>query len=175
MKFSSVENTVPAAVWFEAIKPLLREGCQLKICPEGRSMVPFLTGNRDYAVLSIADGKYKFKKNDIVLYRIESGIHVLHRVCRINKNGVYTLGDACLEIEGPFQREDILASADYIIRKGRIIDRENRWYLFFVTVWTLIRPARHAVIKSYFSLKRIKNKIKRLLKRRRKNRSNRNG
>lgn len=162
MKFSSVENLVPAEVWFKAIEPLLIEGYQLKICPEGRSMVPFLTGNRDYAVLSIADGKYKFKRNDIVLYKIESGIYVLHRVYRINKNGIYILGDACIDIEGPFQRHDILASADYIIRKGRIIDRENRLYLLLVNMWTLARPIRHSVIRCYFALKRIKNIAKKL-------------
>ena len=148
-----IEEMVPASVWFPAIVPLLREGYQLKICPEGRSMVPFLTGGRDYAVLSVADGAYRFRKNDVVLYIVEGGIHVLHRVCRIDKDGIFTLGDALTSVEGPFQRSDILASADYIIRKGRRIDRRNRRYLFLVSIWRLLRPLRPLIIKGYFALK----------------------
>ena len=151
-----VGEIVPASVWFQAIDPLLREGYQLKIRPEGRSMVPFLTGGRDYAVLSAADGAYRFKKNDVVLYAVEDGVHVLHRVCRINNNGIYTLGDALTDVEGPFQRNDILASADYIIRKGRRIDRLNRRYLFLVSVWRFLRPLRPLIINGYFRLKAIK-------------------
>ena len=117
-------------------------------------MVPFLVGGRDEAVLSAPDVKYKFGKNDIVLYKLENGIHVLHRVCRVSKKGIYTLGDGNTAIEGPFQRGEIAAVADYIIRKGKKIGRRNLPYLVLVTVWRAVRPLRPYAIRLYLAARR---------------------
>jgi hypothetical protein len=150
---SGLNAPIPATVWFKAIAPLLQEGHQFKIQPQGRSMVPFLTGGRDYAVLSAADRSYRFGKNDVVLYAEEGGTHVLHRDCHVNEEGVYTLGDALTTVEGPFRREEILASADYIIRKDKRIDRLDRRYIFLVTIWRMLRPLRPSIIEGYFAFK----------------------
>ena len=160
MSYLRPEKKITAEEWFEAMEPLMREGYQLKICPEGRSMVPFLCGGRDEAVLSIPDSNYSYKKNDIVLYKIEKGIHVLHRICRINKDGIYTLGDGNLDVEGPFQREDFLAVVDYIIRKGKKLNKYDKKYIFLVDLWRMIRPFRPFVFKSYTSIRRIEKKLR---------------
>ena len=154
MEFINLDDKIPATEWFKLIIPIMREGFQLKICPQGRSMVPFLTGGRDEAVLSIPGDDYIFRKNDIVLYKIENGIHVLHRISRIDKSGIYTLGDSQTYIEGPYRREDIIAVADYIIRKGRVLDNSNRKYIFCVTIWRFLRPFRPLIIKLYFAMRR---------------------
>ena len=148
MEFINLEGKIPAAEWFKLIVPIMQEGYRLQICPEGRSMIPFLKGGRDEAVLSLP-GSREFQVNDIVLYKIENNIHVLHRIYRIDKSGIYTLGDAQTNIEGPFQRDDIIAVADYIIRKGKKIDRNNRKYLLLVTIWRLLRPLRPIIIRSH--------------------------
>jgi len=160
MSYLSPEKKITAEEWFKAMEPLMREGYQLKICPEGRSMVPFLCGGRDEAVLSIPDDNYSYKKNDIVLYKIEHGIYVLHRICRINKNGIYTLGDGNLGIEGPFKREDFLAIVDYIIRKGKRLSKDDKKYILLVSLWRMIRPFRPLVVKTYASTRRIERKLR---------------
>ena len=160
MDFVKPDDIVPAEVWLEVITPLLREGYQLKICPKGRSMVPFLAGGRDEAVLSAPDAGRPFKKNDIVLFRLTNGLHVLHRICRIDGNGIYTLGDGNTAEEGPFKREDILATVDYIIRKGKNIKNDDRKYLLLVSVWRLIRPFRPCVISAYSAIRRFEKRAK---------------
>lgn len=155
MRFLSIEKKIPAEIWLQAITPLLREGYQFKICPQGRSMVPFLQGGRDEAVLSAPDENYVYRKNDIVLFKSSNGIHVLHRICSISKKGIYTLGDGNTAKEGPFQREDILAVADYIIRKGKVLHNEDRTYILLVGVWRAIRPFRPFLIKSYTITKKL--------------------
>jgi len=159
MEFINLNGKIPADEWFRLIIPIMREGYQLKICPKGRSMIPFLVGGRDEAVLSIPGDDYKFEKNDIVLYKIDSGIHVLHRICRVNKKGIYTLGDSQTYIEGPFARENFIAVADYIIRKDRKLDNSNHKYIFCVKIWRLLRPFRPLIIKTYFAISR---KMKRI-------------
>ena len=159
MEFVNYDGKIPATEWFRAILPLMNEGYQLKICPAGRSMVPFLTGGRDEAVLSVPDKNRLFRKNDIVLFKDCGGMHVLHRVCRVDKDGIYTLGDGNTGTEGPLQREDILAVTDYIIRKGSIIRNDDRKYLFLVGLWRMIRPFRPLVIKGYSSMRRLEREL----------------
>ena len=160
MSYLEPEKLIRAEEWFVAIEPLLREGYQFKICPTGRSMVPFLCGGRDEAVLSIPDSEYKFKRNDIVLYKIENGLFVLHRICRVDKKGIYTLGDSNTGIEGPLKHDEILALVDYIIRKGKIIRSNDRMYIILVSIWRFIRPFRPAIIKLYAVFRRLEKKIK---------------
>jgi hypothetical protein len=149
MGFINNDEKIPVAEWFKLIIPIMREGYMLKLCPQGGSMIPFLVGGRDEAILFIPDDDFSFKVNDIVLYQIEGGIHVLHRICRISGGDIYTLGDAQLEIEGPMQREDIIAVADYIIRKGKKISRNNLRYNVLAAIWRRIRPFRRHIMNTY--------------------------
>ena len=153
MEFIQTDEIIPATEWFKLIIPIMREGYQLKICPKGRSMIPFLVGGRDEAVLSVPGEDYKFKKYDIVRYKMDDGLHVLHRICRINKKGIYILGDFRASIEGPFRREDIIAVADYIIRKGKRLDNSNRKYILCVKVWRLLRPFRLLIYILYSAVR----------------------
>ena len=161
MRFLEASDNIPAETWFEVIMPLLREGHQLKICPQGQSMVPFLRGGRDEAIMSAPDGGHTFKKNDVVLFKFDSGMHVLHRISRIMRNGdIFTLGDNNATEDGPFKREEILCVVDYIIRKGKTIRNKDRKYIFLVTLWRFIRPIRPLVIKGYASIKRLESKAR---------------
>jgi len=160
MSNSISDSQIPAEEWFKAIEPLLQDGYQFKICPAGTSMVPFLTGGRDEAVLSIPDDAYKYKRNDIVLYKIENRLFVLHRICRVNKKGIYTLGDGNTGIEGPLKHDEILALVDYIIRKGKTIRSNDRKYIFLVNIWRFIRPFRPLVIKCYTAIRRFESSVK---------------
>jgi len=152
MEFINVDGKIPVTEWFKLILPIMREGYKLKLCPQGGSMIPFLVGGRDEAVLSIPEIDFKLRVNDIVLFRIENGVHVLHRICRIDESGIYTLGDAQLEREGPFRREDILAVCDYIIRKGKKITRTNLRYNILASVWRYLRPFRRTIMNIYVKM-----------------------
>ena len=154
-EFTQSDGGAPSAEWLKLILPVMREGYMLKICPNGTSMAPFLAGGRDEAVLALLTDDFTLKKNDVVLYRIKNGIHVLHRICRINKNGIYTLGDFQSKREGPFHRNEIIAVADHIIRKGKKINRGDRFYLVLITVWRWLGPFKRHVAGGYFMLKRL--------------------
>jgi len=149
MDFIHNNETIPVSKWFELILPIMREGYALKVCPQGTSMIPFLVGGRDEAVLMIPEDDYQFQINDIVLYRIGNGIHVLHRICRIDQYGIYTIGDAQTRRYGPLQRKDILAVVDYIIRKGVKMERSNRVYIVLATLWRWLRPFRRFMMDTY--------------------------
>lgn len=155
MEFINCDGEIPASEWFKLIIPIMREGYGLKICPKGFSMIPFLVGGRDEAVLSLPDDGYKFKKNDIVLYQAKNGVYVLHRIYSINENGIYTMGDSQTVTDGPYQQNDIIAIVDYIIRKGKKIESSNRAYIWAVSVWRVLRPFRMIIIKTHTKILRL--------------------
>jgi len=160
VSFLESDNNIPAEIWFQAIEPLLQEGYKFKICPAGRSMVTFLRGGKDEAVLSIPESGYVYTKNDIVLYKLGNGLYVLHRIYSIRKDGIYTLGDGNRGIEGPFHSDEFLAVVDYIVRKGKVLKKEDRKYILLVNIWRMIRPFRPLVMKFYSALRLWEYKLK---------------
>ncbi len=137
---------IPAVQWSSALLPFLAEGHSLKLPLEGSSMIPLLVGGRDEVLLEDVSGK-NLKRGDIVLYVRQDGTHVLHRIHHINNNTYYLLGDAQAWIEGPVNKEDILATAVAVIRKGETIDCSAAGYRFMSGVWLLMRPVRPFVLK----------------------------
>lgn len=140
------DGRIPAAEWMTAMTPLLAGGHRLKICPSGTSMVPFIRGGRDEVILCSAAGK-ELRRGDIVLYRREDGVHVLHRIHHVERGACYMLGDFHTWIEGPVERENILAVASSFIRKGREIQCDGLCYRLLSETWLLTRPFRPLVFR----------------------------
>lgn len=149
------ESAIPAAEWMSVMLPLLEDGLELKLMPKGVSMIPFLAGGRDEAVLVSARGK-RLRRRDIVLYAIPGGVHVLHRIHHINGAGIYTLGDFQDMVEGPYAPDQILAVAKTVIRKGRAISCEGRLYNLLVELWMRLLPLRPVIIRLWRKSKGMK-------------------
>ena len=112
-------------------------------------MYPLFVPGRDYAIITHIEPD-KLKKGDVVLYRRHdnTGILVLHRICRIDKNGFYMVGDNQSEIEGPLEKECIHGKLNAVERNGRTFSVNNIIYRFISYVWLLLRPVRMPVAKS---------------------------
>ncbi|NBJ14690.1 MAG: hypothetical protein FNP40_03785 [Dehalobacter sp. 4CP] len=57
------------------------------------------------------------------------------------------LGDAQTWIEGPIEKENVLAVVTTIMRKGKSIECRNQGYQFIVELWLLLRPLRPLIMK----------------------------
>lgn len=146
-----MEDIIPAVQWSSAILPVLNEGHILKIPLLGLSMFPLLSGGRDEAVISSIAGK-KLKRGDIVLYVREDGTHVLHRIHHIKNDNFFMLGDAHTSVEGPIRRENVLAVAEAVIRKGKTISCNRADFWLISSIWLLVRPARPWIMNVAFKL-----------------------
>ena len=149
MKQELEKDYIPADSWIPVFLDMLKEGKQIKICPEGFSMYPYLIGDRDEVILEMA--KHPYHKGDIVLYRRDSGIYVLHRVYRVDKkkDEYYMLGDSQKWIEGPLRRNQLIAIAVTLIRNKKEISVESFWYKVSYKLWLLLRVFRMPLIKSW--------------------------
>jgi len=69
------------------IEKLLAEGNVLRIKPDGYSMYPMFVPGRDEAVIR-SKGRAGARRGDVVLYRRNNGMLVLHRMHHKGKDGV---------------------------------------------------------------------------------------
>lgn len=137
------------------LKTLLRvcfeNGGEFPLTVTGSSMTPFLAPGRDRVYLRRPEGA--LKEGDIAFFERRGGQLILHRVCRVNEQGYYFVGDAQQMVEGPIRPEQILAVVDHAERKGRIQQPGCFWWEFFRTVWLQLLPVRRGVMAAYARLR----------------------
>lgn len=130
----------------DAVK-LLEEGKVIQIKPQGYSMYPMLLPGRDSVLLSKVDQR-KLRRGDVVLYRRDSGLLVLHRIWKVTREGVYLIGDNQSTIEGPLKKEQIKGILISFLWRGRMISVRNPIYLLLSRVWLFLRPMRNMIKKA---------------------------
>jgi hypothetical protein len=139
--------------WTDAFLPLLQEGHTVAINPIGSSMFPLFIHCDDQAVLAAADVS-RLRRGDVVMYRRDSGMLVLHRIWRVKKDGFYMVGDNQTQPEGPLRAEQIMAVMVSFVRNGRQISCKNPAYVVLSRGWLFLRPFRHCISRPLGSLYR---------------------
>lgn len=136
------------------IEQLLENGKVIQLPTRGYSMYPMLVSGRDAAIIAPVDGK-ELKRGDVVLYRRDNSILVLHRVWKVRKEGLYMVGDNQTEVEGPLRLDQVRGILVGFVRKGREIPVSNVPYRICSRLWLLLRPIRHklAVVVHHFRRK----------------------
>ena len=126
------------------IAKLLEEGHKARISPEGYSMYPLIIPGRDHVELEpFVKQRDKLHRGDILLYRRDTGLLVLHRVHRIDPQGrLYFCGDNQSDLEGPIMQRQVLGKVSRINRKGREFSTHNVRYKFYSGFWIISRPLR---------------------------------
>ena len=137
------------------IEPLLKAGACIQIYPQGYSMYPFIDPRRDEVVLAGIEEGSALRRGDVVLYRRENGMLVLHRIYKIGQDGLYLLGDHQTAIEGPVRREQVKGKMTGMVRDGRDMDVGNPGYRMLSVVWLWLRPARRVIMVPAARLRRM--------------------
>lgn len=126
------------------IEQLLRDGNTVQTAINGYSMYPLLVPGRDSVILAPLHGK-QLRRGDVVLYRRDGSILVLHRVWRIRQDGFYMVGDNQTEIEGPLRFDQVRGRLVGFIRKDKHVSVDCVFYRLYAIVWLWMRPIRHKV------------------------------
>ena len=135
------------------IIPLLREGLTVPLTVSGGSMEPFLAGRRD--TVYIMPPSFPLKKGDIAFFERYSGKIVMHRVCKVTKDGYYFVGDAQTRLEGPIPEKAVFGCVRSVTRKEKTVSGGFTWY-FFEKIWIRMIPLRPFCLKLYRSIFRKK-------------------
>lgn len=137
------------------IEKLLSEGQVIQLFPKGYSMYPFFVPGRDMARIAPV-GERRLRRGDVVLYRRDGGILVLHRIVRRNTSGIYLVGDNQKEIEGPLREDQMRGILIGFQRKGRYTSVGNLWYRMYASLWLALRPFRPQISRMVAKIKRKK-------------------
>ena len=100
------------------IEQLLASGTTIKIKPQGYSMYPLFVPGRDEACIERTDFS-SLKRGDVILYRRDKSILVLHRIWKITGNSFYIVGDNQTEIEGPLRADQLHGKLTGGVRNGK--------------------------------------------------------
>ncbi len=123
------------------IEQLLKDGSAVKLKPQGYSMYPLFIPGRDEAVIE-AYPIDQLHRGDVILYRRDHGILVLHRICRITADGFYLVGDNQTEIEGPLRPDQIRGKMTDVVRNGKSFSVSHPLYRMLSSIWLFLRPIR---------------------------------
>ena len=152
------------------IEKLLKEGNCIRFKPQGYSMYPVLVPGRDEVIVAPIEDGQALKRGQVVLYRRyksngEKDILVLHRIWKVNVQGIYLVGDNQKEVEGPLQTTQMLGIATTIYRKGCEISTDNLWYRLVTRTWLILRPVRPVISQTAALIKRLCKGISKIFKR----------
>ena len=144
---------VEAGEYLPALVELTAQGHTVALTVTGGSMVPFLVHGRDR--ICFCRPSAPLKRGDMAFFRRESGEYIMHRVCRVDRQGGYYLvGDAQQAVEGPVPAEQVFGVVTGVCRKGRWIGPEDFVWKFFAGPWLWLLPARPLLRKFYGALRR---------------------
>lgn len=135
------KRIVDIYTYMPVLRDLLSQEKEVSLTITGNSMSPFLVHGRDKIMISPPDGSWK--KGDMAFFVRDNGQYVMHRICRVDKNGnCFFIGDAQQHIEGPIAPEQIFGKISSVQRKGKWIGPEDIWWRFFERFWINVIPFR---------------------------------
>lgn len=133
--------------YVDVLRGLTEEGKEVSMLVAGSSMNPFLIHYRDTIFFKKPDRA--LRRGDMVFYQRDSGQYVMHRILRVKKDGLYIVGDAQTEIEGPVRPDQVFAIITRVKRKGKMIGPGDFWWRFFEGPWLCIVPLRRIIMRLY--------------------------
>lgn len=147
------QDFIRADEWIPVMLEMLKQGKRMRISPHGYSMYPFLRSDQDEVILSCITKP--LKRGDVVLYRRDNALYVLHRIHHIDQQGYYMVGDSQSEIEGPLREDQLLAIMVAFIRGNKTTYVTSRRYRIMACVWLNIRVVRRPIIAVFHWIRRI--------------------
>lgn len=147
------KKIVDIYTYMPVLQELLSEGKEVSVTVTGNSMSPFLVHGRDRILIAPPDGNWK--KGDMAFFIRTNGQYVMHRICRVDKNGnCFFVGDAQQYIEGPVTPAQIFGKITSVQRKGKWIGPDDFWWRFFEKIWMNVIPMRSFFRTAYGMMKR---------------------
>lgn len=133
------------------LRELVESGREVSMLVSGGSMSPFLIHYRDTIFFARPDRA--LRRGDMVFFRRDDGSYVMHRICRVRRDGCFDIvGDNQTEIERGVRRDQIFAIVTRVRRKGKWIRPGDFWWWFFAHVWLRLIPLRSVIARGYAAM-----------------------
>lgn len=149
------KKIVDINTYMPMLQELLSQGKEVSLTITGNSMSPFLVHQRDQILIAPPNGSWK--KGDMAFFVRSNGQYVMHRICRVDKDGsCFFVGDAQQQVEGPIVPSQIFGKITSVMRKGKWIGPKDFWWQFFEKIWIRMIPFRPFFRRVYGIVWRLK-------------------
>ncbi len=125
------------------VADMLREGCEVILKVKGASMFPFIVGDRDSVTLKKQD---TVTVGDIVLMQTDEHGFVIHRVVKIDDDGLTLMGDGNLRGYERCRHDQVIATAISIIKPNKRVNPNAVWHRFVAIMWRWLLPYRNYLL-----------------------------
>lgn len=126
----------------------------------GDSMLPLIRQDRDLLIIG-KKPEGRLKKYDVPLYRRDSGKYVLHRILKVREQDYVICGDNRWKREYGITDRHIIGVLTGIVRDGRTVSVNDRWYQLYVHLWCGLYYIRVPFTAIGMKLSRLRRKRKR--------------
>lgn len=137
---------------------ILARGETLYYTNVGDSMMPFIKQGRDVLIIEPKPA-CRLKKDDVPLYKRDSGQYVLHRIVKVRKQDYLIRGDNRYHTEKGITDRHIIGVLTGIIRHGEVLSIKDEAYQTYVKTLHRTYPFNYLRYK----LGRLRIKLKRLV------------
>ena len=139
-----MNSLIEKEVQLDQLMPLIIErlaaGHNVKLSPQGISMLPMLRQGIDSVVFSPLPEK--LKKYDLPLYRRKNGKYILHRIVKVGDT--YTcIGDNQFEPEPGLEYDQMIALVTAFYRGDKPHSVNELGYKMYCRFWHYTRGLRH--------------------------------
>ena len=148
---SLLKLDVPLAELMPVLREFLDVGKNVKISPQGISMLPMIRQGIDKVVLSPISGE--LRKYDLPLYQRDDGHFVLHRIVKTGET--YTcIGDNQFELEHGLRHDQMIAVVTAFYRGDKLHSVNELGYQIYCRFWHYSRrilrrrQSRHVAFSS---------------------------
>lgn len=147
---------VPMEELAQLLQLQLEQTGHAELTVTGSSMLPMLYHRRDK--VNLVPGQAR--KNDVALYKRDSGQYILHRIVGRKKDMLVCCGDNQWETE-LIRPDQVIAVVDSWYYKGKHKTPDGFGYKLYVWFWVGLLPLRRPVLAVRRVLGRLIHKIKR--------------
>ncbi len=144
-----------------ALKEQLNQNKAVAIVPTGNSMWPTLKSKSQTVV--VQKNQTRAREFDVVLFVLDDGRHVLHRVMRVENDGYITCGDGMLACER-VEEARVIGVMTGLYKKNKFISVNEPKYVNKVKRFYKRKLLRKARLKCFYFRQVFKAKFKMLFR-----------
>jgi len=137
---------IPNEILLPDVEKILRNGMNVTLRVKGNSMLPFIHGDNDSAVLVPANC---IQKGDVVLAHLKNNCYIMHRIIRLKGDNVTLMGDGNLQETECCHVSDICGKVTLILRNNKSIDLTSLTERCKAVIWQKLRPIRRYMLAIY--------------------------
>ena len=125
------------------MEEMLAQGKEISLGATGSSMWPLIRHGDDVRLAPVVESEYH--RGMVLLFRNGGNVR-LHRLARVEDDGLFFLGDGMLAGEGPIATDAVIAQVVAVRHNGHWRRLDRGWWHCLGLIWLALRLVRRPLL-----------------------------